>query len=46
MVDAILASSVPVFLVMALGAVAGLTKDIDNRFRIGPRGKTRGSRHV
>jgi malonate transporter and related proteins len=31
MIDTILASLVPVFLVMVLGFVAGLTKDIDNR---------------
>jgi malonate transporter and related proteins len=31
MIDTILASLVPVFLVMILGFVAGLTKDIDNR---------------
>ena len=31
MVDTILTSLVPVFFVMVLGYVAGLTKDIDNR---------------
>jgi malonate transporter and related proteins len=31
MIDTIMASLVPVFLVMVLGYVAGLTKDIDNR---------------
>jgi malonate transporter len=31
MIDTIVASLAPVFLVMALGFVAGLTKDIDNR---------------
>ena len=31
MIDIIVASLAPVFLVMALGYVAGLTKDIDNR---------------
>jgi predicted permease len=31
MINSILASLVPVFLVMILGFVAGLTKDVDNR---------------
>ena len=31
MIDIIVASLAPVFLVIALGFVAGLTKDIDNR---------------
>jgi malonate transporter and related proteins len=31
MIETILASLVPVFFVMILGFVAGLTKDIDNR---------------